>query len=198
MSTNIVLDGYELVGEAYLAEREKQRSDKYVRKLLKRLKPNTKILDLGCGAGVPVDDLLLAEGHEVVGIDISPRMIARARRNCPAGQYMVKDILRLNPGDFKVEAIVSFYTWFHLPRSRQGELLKTINSYVGKGGYLLITMGDREFEGEHQFFGMKMWSSQWGIDKNSALVERAGWKILEAGIDTSGGERHQIILAQKK
>ncbi len=75
MSANVVLDGYELVGEAYLAEREKLRSDKHVRKLLKRLKPNSKILDLGCGAGVPVDDLLLAAGHEVVAIDISPQMM---------------------------------------------------------------------------------------------------------------------------
>jgi hypothetical protein len=58
-------------------------------------------------------------------------------------------------------------------------------------------MGDREFEGEHKLYGQPMWSSQWGTAKNRKMVEEGGFHILLEEMETSGGERHQIILAEK-
>jgi cyclopropane fatty-acyl-phospholipid synthase-like methyltransferase len=198
MQTDLLRQSYDQIAKEYLANRARLRSAKYVNQLLKYLPKRSTILDVGCGAGVPVDDILLKAGHHVVGIDISPEQIKLARRNCPGGEYSVRDMQMLTPGEYEVQAIVSFYALFHVPRAMHGQLLKTMASYVPMGGLLLATMGDREFEGEHVLHGARLWSSQYGTAKNSKLVEAAGFTILLNEIDASGGERHQVILAQKQ
>jgi SAM-dependent methyltransferase len=193
----LVADGYNKMAGVYLANRDRLKSGKHVSQLLKYLPKRSMILDLGCGAGIPVDDILLKAGHSVIGIDISSEQITLARKNCPRGEYLVGDIQDLAEREYSAEAVISFYTLFHTPREQQGKLLKIIASYLKKGGLLLITMGDREFEGEHELHGAKMWSSQFGTAKNRTLVESAGFKIITDELDTTGGERHQIILAEK-
>ncbi len=110
----------------------------------------------------------------------------------------MRDIAELKPREYQVQAVISFYTLFHLPRIQHANLLQIFQSYLPKGGLLLITMGDREFEGEHMLYKEPMWSSQWGTAKNRQLVEQAGYHIISDEIDESGGERHQVILAEKK
>lgn len=194
---SLVSDGYDQIATTYLQQREHLGSGKYVQQVLKLVPKKSTILDLGCGAGVPVDDIFIKAGHSVIGIDISPEQIKLARKKCKGGDFLVGDISQLKPGEYSVEAVVSFYTLFHAPRGEHLKILKVMGSFLKKDGVLLVTMGDREFEGEHLLHGAKMWSSQYGTAKNRGLIESAGFKILNAVIDVSGGERHLVILAQK-
>lgn len=198
MKLDLVRDGYDKVASTYLANRDRLKSGKYIQQLLKYLPKNSIILDLGCGAGVPIDDVLLKAGHEVIGIDISSEQIKLARTSCPRGQYLVGDIQDLQVGEYRVQAVISFYTIFHVPREKQVSLVAIMASFLPAGGMFLITMGDREFEGAHDLHGVKMWSSQFGTAKNRKMVESAGFRVITDELDTSGGERHQIILGQKR
>lgn len=198
MYSNNVRFGYNKVHPVYLSHRVDLKSSTYVQKLLRLLRPHSTILDLGCGAGVPVDDLLIKAGHSVKGFDISEEMIAQARRKVPAGDYAVRDVATLKAGEFVSDAVVCFYALFHLPRGQHGTILRTIHSFLPTGGILLITMGDKPFEGFTDFYGVQMWWSQWGPTKNRELVQAAGFTILEDQIDRSGGESHQILLLRKK
>ena len=162
---NIVRDGYDKVASVYLANRDRLKSGKYIQQLLKYLPKKSRILDLGCGAGVPVDDTLLKAGHTVVGIDISNEQIKLARKKCPEGEYQVGDIRELREGEYKAEAVVSFYTIFHISRDKQAGILKIMASYLVSGGWLLITMGDREFEGgmyftRRSYMGEPIWDGE--------------------------------------
>lgn len=188
---------YDAIAQIYLANRARLKSAKYVQKLLRTLPKRATVLDLGCGAGVPVDNLLMKAGHLVIGMDISPEQIKLARKNCPGGEYVVGDIMALQKGDYQVDAIISLYTWFHLPRNKQQERLGVIASFLPQGGQLLITMGDYPFEGHHTLHGARVWVSQYGTAKNRQMIERVGFKIIFDELDQSGGERHQIIMAQK-
>ena len=188
---------YDPIAKQYLMERAKLGSDKYVHKLLNYLKPESNILDLGCGAGVPVDNILLKAGHSVMGIDISREQIKLARQKCRGGRYEVGDICELKPGQYKAEAIVSFYTMFHIPREKHLPLLKVMASYLRPGGWLLISMGEVEFQGEHMMYGRGVWASQYGRLTNCKMIKEAGYRIFLEEIDRSGGENHQIIMAKK-
>jgi hypothetical protein len=42
-----------------------------------------------------------------------------------------------------------------------------------------------------------MYWSHYGPEKNRKIIEEAGFEIIFDKIDTSGGEKHQIILARK-
>lgn len=197
MNSSIVRDGYDRMANKYLSEREKLKTSKYLQQLMKYLPKNASVLDLGCGAGIPVDDILIKAGHEVLGLDISKEQIKLARKNCPRGDYAVADIAELKENEYQMDGIVCFYTLFHLPRTEHKKLLTVIHSFLQKNGMLLVTMGDREFEGRHVMLGEEMWSSQFGTTKNAKLVTDTGFEILLNEIDKSGGERHQIILARK-
>jgi cyclopropane fatty-acyl-phospholipid synthase-like methyltransferase len=197
MKDNVVRDGYDKVAATYLANRDRLKTGKYVQQLLKYLPKKSTILDLGCGAGVPVDDILMKAGHELVGIDVSSQQIKLARKNCIGGQYLVGDLVDLRENEYQVQAVVSFYTLFHISREQHPKILKIVASFLPPHGLLLITMGDREFEGQHLLHGVQMWSSQHGTVKNRKMIESSGFKILLDEIDISGGERHQIIMAEK-
>jgi SAM-dependent methyltransferase len=67
----IVLSGYDIVADAYF---EKFGVSTVRQKWLDRLKvvlplSGGRVLDLGCGAGVPVAWDLAAAGHSVIGVD---------------------------------------------------------------------------------------------------------------------------------
>src|ERR1039458_1622985 len=47
------------------------------------LPAHSRILDVGCGNGVPVTEALVYAGHSVVGLDSSAGMLARFRANLP-------------------------------------------------------------------------------------------------------------------
>jgi SAM-dependent methyltransferase len=198
MKTELMRDSYNSIANVYLANRDRLKSAKYVHQLLKLLPKKSFVLDLGCGAGVPVDDLLLKAGHRVLGIDIASVQIKLARKNCKGGEFIVGDIQDLKTGEYQAQAVVSFYTLFHIKRDLHLKMLKIMASFLPSGGKLLITMGDREFEGKHNLHGAELWSSQYGTAKNRQLIETAGFRILSEEMDNSGGERHQVIMAEKK
>ncbi len=58
----------------------------FVQKLLSQLNPHSNLLDAACGAG-RYDGLLLEAGHNVLGIDQSGSMLARAREVFPQDRY---------------------------------------------------------------------------------------------------------------
>ncbi|KKU44623.1 MAG: type 11 methyltransferase, partial [Microgenomates group bacterium GW2011_GWA2_46_7] len=124
MEMDLVRDGYDKMARRYLAGRGRLKTDKYVRRLIKYLPKNATILDLGCGAGIPVDNILIKAGHLIVGIDVSSQQIKLARKNCPQGEYFVRDIAELKPREYQVQAVISFYTLFHLPRIQHANLLQ--------------------------------------------------------------------------
>ncbi|MEI6690923.1 MAG: class I SAM-dependent methyltransferase [bacterium] len=194
----LITDGYNKIARTYLVERQKLKTDKYVKELIERLPDESIVLDVGCGAGVPVDDALLRRGFGVVGIDTSEEQIKMARKLCKGGDYMVRDINLLIENEYQVDAVVCLYTMFHIPREQHRKMLAIFASFLKKGGCLLLTMGDRDFEGEHEMLGTKMWSSQWGREKNTKMVVDSGFEILKDEINTTASERHQVILAIRK
>jgi len=195
----IVETGYDKVAEEFLKTRDKYVKDIfYLEKLNILLEPNSLILDLGCGAGEPIDKFFINKGHKVVGIDISEKQVARAKKNVPQAEFLVGDISKLKTGEYHVNAVVSFYVSFHIPRTRHYELLQKINSFLPRGGYLLATMGSRNISSRIvTFWGVKMYWSQYEPAVNRKIIKQAGFKILLDEIDTSSGEKHQMILAQK-
>lgn len=67
-----------------LSENETYRE--FLQKFLGRIAPHSTLLSAGCGAG-QWDGILLEAGHNLVGIDQSEGMLARAREHFPEGQY---------------------------------------------------------------------------------------------------------------
>jgi SAM-dependent methyltransferase len=62
---------------------------------------NARILDAGCGAG-RVGGRLHELGHDVVGVDIDPQLIAAAEEDHPGPRWIVGDLARVDLGSVGV------------------------------------------------------------------------------------------------
>jgi trans-aconitate methyltransferase len=69
----------------------------FIDEALVLLKPNSKVLDVGCGTGRPVSTTSAAHGHQIQGIDLSPAMINLCRKQIPNGQFEVANMLEYDP-----------------------------------------------------------------------------------------------------
>jgi cyclopropane fatty-acyl-phospholipid synthase-like methyltransferase len=152
---------------------------------------------LGCGAGRPIDRFLIDKGHKIIGIDISKKQIELAKKNVPEARYTIKDISDLKKGEYQVDAVVSFYVILHIPRETQEELFEKIYSFLPKDGLALVTMASLEFEGIKDFYGVKMYWSHYGPEKNRQVIEKSGFEVILDEIESFRREKHQVILARK-
>jgi SAM-dependent methyltransferase len=77
-----------------------------VQKAISMVPPGSRALDVGCGTGMPVSQMLSAAGLQVYGCDISPKMIELAQSRVK-GSFVVSDMLEYNPdGKFAVILII--------------------------------------------------------------------------------------------
>ncbi len=192
--------GYNIAAKNYSSEfRDQFKNEKHLERLVDVLEPGSNILDVGCGAGKPIDNYLASKGMKVTGIDISEAQIELAKSYAPEANYEVQDMSELQDGEYQVDAVVSFYAIFHTPREKHIDLLKKFRSFLKPNGYLLITMGASDWEGkEDNFCGSEMYWSHYGAEKNQELIEEAGFEIIFSEVDDAGGEKHLVILAKAK
>jgi cyclopropane fatty-acyl-phospholipid synthase-like methyltransferase len=174
--------------------------------LLARLTPGSRVLDLGCGSGVPVARLL-ARHHSVTGVDFSPEQVRRARANVPSALMLEADIGTVELADGVFDAVVSFYAIFHLPREEHAGLFRRIHGWLAPGGYLLATVGtvSEPAYTEEGFFGVTMYWSNWGREDYESIAREVGFELLAThtlghgyGDGPRPAESHPLLLARKR
>ena len=69
--------------------------------------PRGPTLEMGCGEGRVARDLA-ARGHRVVGVDVSPTLIAAASDADAAGRYLLADAARLPFPDGSFDLVVAY------------------------------------------------------------------------------------------
>ncbi|HET9899285.1 MAG TPA: class I SAM-dependent methyltransferase [Streptosporangiaceae bacterium] len=114
--------------------------------LLARLRPGAKVLDIGCGTGLPSARQLADGGCEVTGIDISPAMLARAKDNVPKARFTELDATQIDqlPGPY--DAVVAFFSLLNLPRAVIPQVLGMIHETLVPDGLFSIAMVESDVD----------------------------------------------------
>ncbi|KIX03563.1 uncharacterized protein Z518_07116 [Rhinocladiella mackenziei CBS 650.93] len=164
-----VRKSYDKIASIYLKWTEAKTSPRpaYIDKLLSRLHaPSTAhILELGCGAGMPVTKHLSERCTNVVANDISETQIELARShlsNTRNIQFIRDDMTDLTFPPNTFDAVVAFYSLIHLPRHEQVEMLIKISTWLKHGGYLVCNLGASDDPGSSKEWlggGRMYWSS---------------------------------------
>ena len=200
----LVKRSYNACATAYAGDRSVDPGPA-VRELSDRLHEGAAVLDIGCGAGVPVAKTL-AERHKVTGVDMSPEMVRLARSNMPAGSFICADIMSVSLPPSSFDAAVAFYSVFHLPREEHSDLFKKVRQWLRPGGYLLCTLAWSNEEGYlEDFHGTKMYWSNYDLDEYLEILSGAGFEVLETASTADGyedlapltTEDHPLVLARK-
>jgi cyclopropane fatty-acyl-phospholipid synthase-like methyltransferase len=156
---------------------------RWVEKLLDLIEDGSDLLELGCGGGSPATERL-AERHRLLGVDISPRQVERARERIPHASFECADAtaLDLEPGSF--DAVVSLFMLGHVPRAEQAPLLGSIASWLREGGYLLATMGtaDAHDEVDDNWLGAPMFFASFDEAADRRLFADADFALIETRV----------------
>jgi cyclopropane fatty-acyl-phospholipid synthase-like methyltransferase len=200
----LVIDGYDRCAAAFNAERATEAAEALA-PLMSRLPAGARVLDLGCGAGVPVARTL-AERFDVIGADISASQLAFARRQAPGVALIRADMEHLHFVPATFDAVVSFYAIFHIRRREQPALFARILDWLRPGGYLLASLGTTNIPSytEQDFFGVEMYWSHYGTAQYREMLIDAGFELigeqtLHHGYRDDGApeEVHPLFFARK-
>ena len=84
--------------------------------LLASLPRGARVLDVGCGTGLPTARQLADGGCAMTCVDISPGMLARARSHVPEARFVELDVADLGRLSGPYDAVVAFFSLLNLPR----------------------------------------------------------------------------------
>jgi SAM-dependent methyltransferase len=99
-------------------------------------RPLGPIADLGCGPG-HVAAYLHDRGAEVIGIDLSPQMIAEARKRFPELRFEPGSMTELQD-DGSFGGIIAFYSIIHIERAQQPVMFANWHRALKPGGRVLV------------------------------------------------------------
>ena len=94
------------------------------------------VLDAGCGPGRLVATLA-ALGLDPTGCDLSPEMVAIARREHPGRRFDAADLSALPYADASFVGVVAWYSLIHTPTTDLGAPLGELCRVLEPGGHLL-------------------------------------------------------------
>jgi len=145
-------------------------------KFIKLVKPQGKILDVGCGNGKDVLRFK-KEGLDVIGIDLCKALLDLCKEQDPTGKYILTDIRNLYFAEASVDGIWSCASLVHLERH---DIVAVINSFykiLKKNGILCIitTAGTGEIT---KYDRIDFTLVQ--LKEMSGYFENAGFQIVEA------------------
>lgn len=197
----VVRRGYDLVSRMYRADDAAEGEYAAWLDLLEaRVRPPARVLDLGCGNGVPVARRL-APRYEVTGVDLSSVQVERARTLVPAATFVCTDMAALTFPDASFDAVVCLYAIIHLPRAEQPGLLRNVGRWLRPGGVLIATVGQRAWSGtERDWLGVPG-GDMWWDHADAATYRR--W-LADAGLvvederfvpEDKGG--HALLVASR-
>jgi ubiquinone/menaquinone biosynthesis C-methylase UbiE len=99
--------------------------------------PRGRALDAACGTGRHAQHLA-ALGHEVVGVDLTPEMLARARETVTGAEFLEADLVDIPAHDGEFDIIVCGLALAHVAELDRavGELARVLRP----GGHLVISV----------------------------------------------------------
>lgn len=199
----IVKAGYNAIAKRYTGLREEDTEDIHLlSELVERLPRGAKVLDAGCGSGVPVTRTL-AKFFEVIGVDFAQEQIRRARRLVPEARFVRGDITELAFRDGAFDAICSYYAIIHVPREEHRGLLQNFHRMLRPGGLALLALGSTDtLEDIADYHGAPMFWSHYDAETNQEMLKDVGFaiawvKLVRDPVDPEGGEG-LFLLAEKE
>jgi SAM-dependent methyltransferase len=202
---DLVRRGYDAISHAYRGDdggqatgsaEDLSRYAGWVAELAKLLRPGARVVDLGCGAGLPATRELTGHGLQVLGTDFSAVQLRRAQRLVPAARLVQADMAALQLRPASVDAVVSFYALIHVPVPDQQALFPRIREWLRPGGYFLAIVGAGRWTGTEPYLGADMFWDHMDTATYLRWLHAAQLRPIWDRYVEEGSSGHSLVLAQ--
>lgn len=120
--------------------------DEYeVGEIMNKTSPSSqsKVLDIGCGTGHHVA-AMKSRSIDIIGIDISPSMIKKAKENYPDYKFQVADATssQIFPPDSFTHILCMYFTIYYIQDKTM--FFQNVYKWLMPGGYFIVHLVDRK------------------------------------------------------
>ena len=161
------------------------------------------VLDVGCGPG-QVTAHLAGLGLDVSGVDLSPEMVAHARRRFPDLRFDVASATALGLAPASLGGVLGWWSLFNLPRDVLPSVLADFAAALVPGGQTLIGthVGDGDIVRTEAYGGVPVsWTTHlWRPEALVSMVTGAGLELVAETRfpDSPPSPRPQVVIAARK
>lgn len=185
---------YDQIADWYAAVRRPEVGIPDLAAFAESLPPGAKILDVGCGNGIPVSQFLLQAGFELIGLDSSSGMIAMYRAKFPDVPARCEPVQEASFAPESFEAVVAWGVLFHLSEAEQEAVLRKVSQWLKPGGKFLFTAGDSKGSVESKMNGVMFRYTSLGSSEYRRILESAGMRLED---EHSDAWENYVYRAQK-
>ena len=179
---------------------ERHQSSNYgisqIQKAVSFASTSGKALDVGCGAGGRIINILQDKSYAITGLDISSKMIELATQNHPNETFLHQDICTWDTPE-KFEIIIAWDSLFHLPLAMHRPVLSKLSNMLTPKGVLIYTFGNATGEDTSEWHNDTYYYSSIGIKGNIESLLENDMSILHLELDQYP-EKHVYIIAVKQ
>lgn len=202
-----VRDSYDRAADNYVAmEMGEVGPHPWLRAALGAFAENVRglgpVLDVGCGPG-HITAHLAGLGLDVSGVDLSPQMIAHARRRFPEQRFSVSSATELELAEASFGGILGWWSLFNLPRPALAAVVRSFAQALVPGGQFLLGthLGDGEVARTEGYGVPVQWTTHlWQPEQLIALVRDAGLEpVAQLHLPSPfQPDRPQMVLAAQR
>lgn len=196
---------YDKISSAYAAKFNKPSDN--IDEFLKLIPRGSRILDAGCGPGVD-SAYMASRGFEVIGVDLSEKMLELARKKSPNTRFEKADIRELDFDENNFDGILASYSLIHIPKKDIPNVIKKIFKLLKPNG--VICVGIQESKSREMFVtepfkpDEKIFVNVISAGELRALLEKNGFTLLNEfmrkaeGKDKLEFDFNKFVLIAKK
>lgn len=156
------------------------------------LPKDASVLDLGCGHGIPISQVLVNQGISVFGIDASPTLISEFRRRFPDCQTECAAIEDSNFFSRRFDGVVACGLVFLLEADTQRLLIQKTATALHPCGHFLFTAPTEPLSWQDSVTGLQ--SVSLGDKRYREILRENGLVIM--GERTDAGENHYYLATK--
>ncbi|WP_433693169.1 class I SAM-dependent DNA methyltransferase [Herbaspirillum seropedicae] len=154
--------------------------------------PGSEVVDIGCGSGVPISQVLIDAGLTVFGIDASPTLLAMFADRFPQARAVCETIQESTLFGRKFDGAVAVGLLFLLSESDQRRMIEKVGQALRPGGRFLFSAPAIRCEWRDIQTGQL--SLSLGEAEYRRLLNAAGMHLGDGYVDAGGNHYFDAVL----